>query len=45
MNQPIRLPLRARVDRGFGWPMLVTGRGHGYGLRSHQSKARRVARA
>jgi len=33
------------LTRGFGWPMLVTGRGHGYGLRSHQSKARRVARA
>lgn len=26
--------LRAKVDRGFGWPMLITARGHGYGLRS-----------
>lgn len=26
--------LRAKVDHGFGWPMLMTARGHGYGLRS-----------
>ncbi|NJS14588.1 MAG: winged helix-turn-helix transcriptional regulator, partial [Sphingopyxis sp.] len=26
--------LRARIDRGFGWPMLFTVRGYGYGLRS-----------
>lgn len=29
--------LRAKVDRGFGWPMLITVRGHGYGLRSSKS--------
>ena len=26
--------LRAKVDRGFGWPMLATVKGHGYALRS-----------
>jgi two-component system, OmpR family, response regulator len=26
--------LRASVDRGFAWPMLMTERGRGYGLRS-----------
>ncbi|NIJ39392.1 two-component system OmpR family response regulator [Sphingopyxis panaciterrae] len=26
--------LRAKVDRGFAWPMLYTVKGHGYALRS-----------
>lgn len=26
--------LRASIDRGFTWPMLMTARGRGYGLRS-----------
>ncbi len=26
--------LRAKLDRGFAWPMLVTARGRGYALRS-----------
>lgn len=29
--------LRAKLDRGFGWPMLITARGHGYGLRSSKA--------
>lgn len=37
--------LRAKVDRGFDWPMLMTARGHGYGLRSSSSAARQVGRA
>ncbi len=37
--------LRAKVDRGFGWPMLMTVRGHGYGLRSHRDGAERIGRA
>lgn len=28
--------LRAKLDHGFDWPMLMTVRGHGYGLRSNQ---------
>lgn len=28
--------LRAKLDHGFAWPMLMTQRGHGYGLRSHR---------
>jgi two-component system OmpR family response regulator len=26
--------LRAKVDRGFAWPMLCTVKGRGYALRS-----------
>lgn len=28
--------LRAKVDRGFGWAMIVNARGVGYGLRTHR---------
>jgi two-component system, OmpR family, response regulator len=28
--------LRSKLDRGFDWPMLMTARGQGYGLRSRQ---------
>lgn len=31
--------LRAKVDRGFGWPMLHTVKGHGYALRSRPDPA------
>jgi two-component system OmpR family response regulator len=39
--------LRAKLDRGFGWPMLVTARGKGYALRSdrHGPPAWDMARA
>lgn len=37
--------LRAKVDRGFGWPMLMTVRGHGYGLRSRREGLERTGRA
>ena len=31
--------LRAKVDRGFAWPMLQTVKGAGYALRSHRGAA------
>lgn len=37
--------LRAKVDRGFAWPMLITERGHGYGLRSSSGAAMQAGRA
>ncbi len=30
--------LRARIDHGFGWPMLHTVKGHGYALRTRGGK-------
>lgn len=37
--------LRAKVDRGFAWPMLMTARGHGYGLRSSCGAPHAASRA